>query len=175
MDLTSRVADMLIPPLLTTLRSHHVPTTLRTSSISLLAECVRTNPLAMLSYLTDLANAIIDLLQLETVPANLRSTKSDNDATDQVPTMDFDPTSMNSKLPPFRRAALHFLSLLFRETTKHIYESSFGGSILPDGIIRRAKTTLSYVASTDQDTLVRVMAREAGEILEQMQRAIIGL
>jgi hypothetical protein len=109
------------------------------------------------------------------VPANPRSTESDNDATDQAATMDSDPTSTNSKLPSFRRAALHFLSLLFRETTRQIYESSFGDPILPDGFIRRAKTTLSYVASTDQDTLVRVMAREAGEVLEQTQRAIIGL
>jgi len=70
---------------------------------------------------------------------------------------------------------LHFLSLLFRETTKQIYESSFGGSILPDGFMRRAKSTLSYIASTDQDTVVRIMAREAGEGLEQIQRAMIGL
>lgn len=129
----------------------------------------------MLPYLTDLANAIIDLLQLETVPATPRSSERNNDAAVQAPTMDFDPTSTNSKFPPFRRAALHFLSLLLRETIKQIYESSFGGSILPDGFMRRAKTTLTYVASTDQDTVVRVMAREAGEGLEQIQQAMIGL
>jgi hypothetical protein len=129
----------------------------------------------MLPYLADLADAIVDLLQLETVPTNPRSLEKDNDAADQAPTMDSDPISTNPKFPPFRRAALHFLSLLFRETTKQIYESSFGGSILPNGLMRRAKTILSYVASTDQDTLVRVMAREAGEGLEQMQQATIGL
>lgn len=167
--------DVLVPPLLKTLRSHHVPTTLRTSSISLLAECVKTYTLAMLPYLADLDDAIIDLLQLETVPATPRSSEENSNTADQTPTMDSDPTSTNSKFPPFRRAALHFLSLLFRETTKQIYESSFGGLILPDGFMRRAKSTLSYVASSDQDTVVRIMAREAGEGLEQIQRAMIGL
>lgn len=129
----------------------------------------------MLPYLSDLGNTIVDLLQLETVSTNPRSSEKGDDTADQAPTMDSNPTSTNSKFPPFRRAAVHFLSLLFRETTKQIYESSFGGSVLPDGFIRIAKTTLSYVASTDQDTLVRVMAREAGEGLQKMQQAMIGL
>ena len=126
----------------------------------------------MLPYLKDLADATVDLLQLETVPAI--PSEKDNDVADQAPP-DTDPTSTNSKIPAFRRAALHFLSLLFRETTKQIYESSFGGSILTDSFMRRAGTTLSYVASTDQDALVRVMAREAGEGLKQVQHAVIGL
>lgn len=123
----------------------------------------------MLPYSEDLASAIIDLLQIETVPS-----RKDNDTAEQA-TMDSDPISTYSKFPPFRRAALHFLSLLFRETTKQMYESSFGGSILPDTFIRRAKIILSYVASTDQDTVVRVMAREASEGLEQIKQAMIGL
>lgn len=128
----------------------------------------------MLPYLADLNNAIIDLLQLETVPDTPRLSEENSNTADQAPTMDSDPTSTNSKFPPFRRAALHFLSLLFRETTKQMYES-FGGSTLPDGFVRRAKSTLSYVASTDQDTVVRIMAREADEGLEQMQQAMIRL
>ncbi|KAF8231899.1 hypothetical protein L208DRAFT_1361765 [Tricholoma matsutake] len=174
-DALSIHADMLVPPLLRTLRSQNVPTVLRMSSISLLAECVKTDTLSMLPYLSDLGNTIVDLLQLETVSTNPRSSEKGDDTADQAPTMDSNPTSTNSKFPPFRRAAVHFLSLLFRETTKQIYESSFGGSVLPDGFIRIAKTTLSYVASTDQDTLVRVMAREAGEGLQKMQQAMIGL
>ena len=120
----------------------------------------------MLPYSEDLASAIIDLLQVETVPS-----RKDNDTAEQA-TMDSDPTSTNSKFPPFRRAALHFLSLFFRETTKQVYES---GSILPDIFIRRAKIVLSYVASTDQDAVVRIMAREASEGLEQIKLAMIGL
>lgn len=124
----------------------------------------------MLPYVVDLAEGMVDLLQIEstsgTVPQN---------STDEAPPKEFEPTSSNSKLPPLRRAALHLLSLVFRETTKSIYDSSFSGSILSDSFMRRAKTTLSYVSSTDEDAVVRVMAREAGENLEQMREAIIGI
>ena len=166
---------MIVPPLLKILRSHHISTTLRTSSISLLAECESTNSLAMVPYLADLANAMVDLLQLETVPANPRSTPPTSDVDDQTSTMDSEPTSSNSKFPPLRRAALHLLALVIRETTKQIYDSSFGQSLFSDGLMTRAKATLSYISSVDQDNVVRVMAREVDEALKQMQRAIIGL
>ena len=130
----------------------------------------------MVPYSADLANAMVDLLQLEAVPANPRPIPPTSDnADDQTSTMDSEPTSSNSKFPPLRLAALHLLALVIRETTKQIYDSSFGQSLLSDGLMTRAKTTLSYISSVDQDTVVRVMAREADEALKQMQRAIIGL
>jgi hypothetical protein len=98
---------------------------------------------------------MIDLLQIESTTASTAE--------------ETDPTSMDSKLPPFRRAALHFLGLLIRETTKQLYESShveFSGILL-----RRIKTTLAYVASTDGDAVVRVMAREAVEGLRDLEEA----
>lgn len=126
----------------------------------------------MLSYVVDLAEAMIDLLQIESTPSPV---PQGNPANDEAPTQEFEPTSNNSKLPPLRQAALHLLSLAFRETTKAIYDSSFGESIFSNSLMRRAKTTLSYVASTDEDVVVRVMAREAGETLDQMQQAIVGI
>lgn len=163
--------DLLVPPFFNIVRSRHLPNTLRTSSLSLLAECESINPLAMLSYVVDLAEGMVDLLQIESTPSTV---PQGNLANDEAPTKEFELTSNNPKLPPLRRAALHLLSLVFRETTKAIYDSSFGGSIFSNSLMRRAKTTLSYVASTDEDIVVRVMAREAGGNLDRMQQAIIG-
>ncbi|KAG5646622.1 hypothetical protein DXG03_002926 [Asterophora parasitica] len=176
--------DILVPPLFKILSLRNIPTVLRTSSLSLLSECESTSPLAMLPYVTDLAEAMIDILQIETVPAKPKpKSSSDADATPKEgdeaqkpkPTMDSEPTSTNTKFPPLRRAALHFLSLMIRETTKHIYDSSFGRSVFSDAFMRRAKATLGYVASTDDDNIVRVMAREAGEGLVEMNQAVMGL
>ncbi|KAF8076354.1 hypothetical protein FPV67DRAFT_413223 [Lyophyllum atratum] len=163
--------DILVPPLFNILRLRHIPTALRTSSLSLLADCESTSPLAMLPYTADLAEAMIDILQIETVPAKFKASTPE----DGEPTIESEPTSANPKFPPLRRAALHFLSLLIRETTKLVYDSSFGGSPFPAGFMKRAKATLGYVASTDDDNIARVMAREADEGLNQLNLAIMGL
>lgn len=160
-----------------------MPTTLRTSSLSLLAECISTHPSSLLHYTTDLAEAMIDLVQIETVPSNQvptkgrpsPDTKEQEDEEDPIPTMDSQPTSTNSKFPPLRRAALHFLALLLREMTTRVYESTFSNSMFTSSLMKRSKTTLAYVSSTDEDVVVRVMARETGEGLEQLERAMIGL
>jgi hypothetical protein len=47
--------------------------------------------------------------------------------------------------------------------------------LIPDAYLGRARTTLGYVSSTDEDTVVRVMAREAGEELAQLSNALVGL
>lgn len=41
--------------------------------------------------------------------------------------------------------------------------------------MRRAKTTVGYVAATDGDGLVRVMAKEVSEGLDDLAEAILGL
>ncbi|KAL1747481.1 hypothetical protein HDZ31DRAFT_31894 [Schizophyllum fasciatum] len=164
-------ADMVIPVLFKVVRSAHVPTTLRTSALSLLGDCVQTYSLAVLPYLQDLTSALLDLLQVESVaeinPPPSKELPASNPAADpaakSAPSMDSQPTSTHSKFPPLRRAALHFLALLVRATKQH------------DGLIRRAKITLGYLSSTDQDNIVRVMARETGEELSELQRAIAGL
>ncbi|TFK43559.1 hypothetical protein BDQ12DRAFT_643120 [Crucibulum laeve] len=177
-------ADMLVPPLFNILRSREIPTTLRTSSLSLLADCIKTYPVAILPYLEDLASSMIDLIQIESVQTLTESARADDtkredgDLDESSPTMDSHPTSLNSKFPPLRRAALHFLTLLIRETTRDIYDSPSTLSregILPNNLIKRAKITLGYIAFTDADNVVRVMAREAGEDLAQLQDAITGV
>jgi hypothetical protein len=41
-------------------------------------------------------------------------------------------------------------------------------------VFQRLSTTLGYISSTDKDKVVRVMAREAKENLEQLQHAAFG-
>ncbi|KAL1660635.1 hypothetical protein GGF50DRAFT_62802 [Schizophyllum commune] len=170
--------DMLVPVLFNMVRSAHLPTTLRTSALSLLGDCVHTYALAMLPYVPDLTSALLDLLQVEgvvddTVPAKAskekqsaaddekagdKTKREDEEKPGPAPCMDSQPTSPNSKFPPLRRAALHFLALLIRTATQHAYA-----------------ITLGYIASTDQDNIVRVMAREAVEELGELERAVVGL
>ena len=191
------------------MRSSHLPTTLRTSSLSLLAQTVETNALALFPYATDLFGGMIDLLQLESVPATSppkTTTKPSEPSQDDQergngpgntkeggwerdeqggvteppsqpppPTMDTHPAVANSKFPPLRRAALHFLALLIRECTTRVYDTGFAGMLIPDAYLVRARTTLGYVAVTDGDAVVRVMAREAREGLEQLSNALVGL
>ncbi|KAK7061701.1 RTP1-C1 domain-containing protein [Favolaschia claudopus] len=152
--------DILVPPLFRVVRSPQVPTTLRTSALSLLSECENTCAVALIPYVADLSEAMIDLLQIE------------SSVTSPTESEDSNPTSADSKLPSFRRAALHFLGLLIRETTNQIYDSSrpeFSGRVLG-----RIRTTLSYIAATDVDMVVRVMAREAVEALSELEQTIMG-
>jgi len=203
-------ADSLVPPLATVARSSYLPTTLRTSSLSLLAQMAETNALALFPYMADLFGGMVDLLQLESVPATCIPTKksaeppepksddnetgdgrkrarvkdihqgNEEDKGDELaqpppPTMDTHPTVANSKFPPLRRAALHFLTLLIRACISRVYDTGSTGMLIPNVYLARARTTLGYVASTDEDAVVRVMAREAKEGLGQLSDALIGL
>ncbi|KAI0751606.1 hypothetical protein C8Q80DRAFT_1218295 [Daedaleopsis nitida] len=187
-------ASLLVPPLFQVIRASHFPTVLRTSAISLLAQCVKVNALAVLPYLVDLADAMVDLLQVESVqatPQPASSARSDAGAEGegaveakveseghkpQTRTMDTHPSSTNAKLPPLRRAALHFLSLLVRACTARVYETGGAdGFLLPPAVMKRTKTTLGYIAVTDADDIVRIMARETAEGLDQLAEAVVGL
>ncbi|OBZ76096.1 hypothetical protein A0H81_03253 [Grifola frondosa] len=180
-DALPAYAGLVVPPLFQLVRTSHLPTVLRVSAISLLAQVAKTNSLAILPYAIDLSEAMIDLLQIESVPASQRHKPPPVDSGSEqevVPpaTMDFQPTSANSKFPPLRRAALHFLSLLVNACTTRLYESGDAGEFaLPPRLVKRAKITLGYVSTTDEDTVVRVMARETLEGLDQLTEAIIGL
>lgn len=90
-------------------------------------------------------------------------------------TMDTHPTAADSKFPPLRRAALHFLALLIRACISRVYDMGSTGMLIPDAHITRARTTLGYVTSTDEDVVVRVMAREARDGLGQLSNALLGL
>lgn len=155
-------ADIFIPPLLLTARSSHVPTVLRTSAISLLSECASTQPISLIRYLENLSEGMVDLLQVESPKSH----------TTEEEDMNEDPISKSSKLPPLRRAALHFLQVLIKESTLLLYESPEQDALLSEAFLRRARITLGYLASTDPDQVVRVMAREAEEAARQLQSGV---
>jgi hypothetical protein len=198
-------ANILVPPLFKVVRTSMVPTTLRTSALSLLADCVNTYAFAILPYTEDLAVAMVDLIQIESVPnQQAKKTKEkveddmnkedvgikpspettgDSTKTDanigvekNLVTMDASPTSTNPKFPPLRRAALHFIGLLVKEAVQHSYESPVQKNLfLSNHVISRATVTLGYIASTDEDDVVRVMAREVKQGLDDLRQAQLGL
>jgi hypothetical protein len=92
-----------------------------------------------------------------------------------VASMDSHPTAADAKFPPFRRASLHFLGMLVRAYTRRAYESSDSIPPADDFPAQRATTTLGYVATTDTDAVVRVMAREVADAVQALERAIVGL
>ncbi len=90
--------------------------------------------------------------------------------------MTFQPTTTNSKIPTLRRAALHFLTLLLRAFTEQVEESSTAAVYaLPGEVMRRAKTIIGYVTITDEDAIVRVMAKEGLDALDGLAIAMLGL
>ncbi|KAF7790091.1 hypothetical protein EIP86_001041 [Pleurotus ostreatoroseus] len=236
-DYVDAIADMLVPRFFALVRSSHLPATLRTSALSLLALCVTTNALAILPYAIDLASAMVDLLQVETVPvirqpqaptreqasdagAEVKHEKSqgvtleevaDDENTDdqaqedqkqeeanpkdklKIDSTEFKPTTTSSKIPPLRRAALHFLLLLIRAYIAQVDDASAALSepsisispigpgtrramyVLPPDVLRRVRTTAAYVSSTDEDGIVRIMAVELVEALDGLAEAMLGL
>ncbi|THH05707.1 hypothetical protein EW145_g4599 [Phellinidium pouzarii] len=60
-------ADIIVPPVFAIVRAASLPTTLRTSAVSLLATAVDTSALALNAYTSDLTSAMVDLVQVETV------------------------------------------------------------------------------------------------------------
>ena len=185
------LVDILVPRLFAVVRSSDIPTTLRTSSLSLLSTCINTFPLATLPYVEDLSTAMIDLLQIESVPLahdhkpNIKTPNNpiesgsesleDSELTEELQTMDSNPTSKNSKFPPLRRAAIHFLSLVIQAATRQLYDQPGTdiSMIFPRILLDRLKITLGYISSSDADDVVRLMAREATEGLKQLQQAVL--
>lgn len=173
------------------MRSSHLPTALRTSAVSLLALCTNTSSLAVLPWATDLLEAMIDLLQIESVPISQVS-KTDtkvlpkDDANGEVrgnaakapkhDSVDFRPTTKDPRIPILRRSALHLLALLIQAFISQIDDpASKSLYVLPGELMRRAKNTVGYIAVTDEDEIVRVMAKEASEGLDSLAEAMLGL
>jgi hypothetical protein len=121
---------------------------------------------------------MIDLLQLETVPRQVQPEKPpkvEEERELKPEGMDSQPTVANSKFPPLRRAALYFLTRLVRVCIIRVHEMGRDhGMLIPTSSLNRAKTTLSYVGSVDEDAVVTLMAREAREYLDQLSNAIVG-
>ena len=189
------LADILVPSLFAVVRAAHLPTPLRVSALSLLAQCVNTSPIALLPYSEDVFEALVDLLRVEMVPmfqktsktlheshptlpesASPKEKREHKETSASTPTMDSQPTVANPKFPPLRRAALHFLSLLTRAFTSQILESSsLGTFVIPDAAMKRARNVIGYIAVADEDSVVRVMAGETLEGLERLSGALLGL
>ncbi|KAF9247101.1 hypothetical protein BU15DRAFT_69941 [Melanogaster broomeanus] len=171
-------SDTVVPRLISVFRSSYAPTVLRASAVSLLTDCVKTSLVAVLGYTNDLSTGILDLLQVEMVPISQspprEAEKTKAEEPNEKEAIDSKPTAVNSKLPPLRRAALHFWTLLLQQLTRAVYD---GATVeIPSApFLRRANVTLGYIASTDEDGIVRVMAREANEAIDQLNRAMLGM
>ena len=191
MDLTRASGSLLIPPLFGVVRASHLPTALRTSALSLLAHCASTSAVAILPYAVDLTSSMLDLLQVESVataePIRVRAAKEDSTPapdvagenkpkTEKQDSVEYQPTTKDSKIPTLRRSALYFLSLLTRAFAAQLEDAStLAVYILPGDLMRRAKTTVGYVAATDTDLVVRVMAKETLESLDDLAEGMLGL
>ena len=184
--LTPCTADILIPVLISVFRTRAIPVTLRTSALSLLADAINTYPLVTLPYTEDLSQGMIDLVQVESrstlvnpgKPAPQKMVAEEEDHKDGKAKSkhpgDNDHLSSDSTYPPLRRAALHLLTLLIRVTMRAMED---GHHILPfsGAFVRRAHITLGYIASTDDDSIARVMAREVNEELTSFEAYVLGL
>ncbi|KAI6119388.1 hypothetical protein EDD16DRAFT_1885040 [Pisolithus croceorrhizus] len=143
--------DTVVPRLISVFRARQAPVVLRASAVSLLTQCIKTSFAGVAGYTGELSAAMIDLLQIETVV----TPDADVDST---------PTSTDPKLPTLRRSALHFLTLLMRTSAVELPSMSF---------LKRAKATLGYISSADEDGITRAMAREADESINQFMKAML--
>jgi hypothetical protein len=85
---------------------------------------------------------------------------------------DLQPTSNDSKLPPLRRAALHVVHVVLRASLEQVDESLV--VIRNAATVKRTKVTLEYIAFSDEDAVVRVMAKEAIGAINDFSRSFVG-
>lgn len=212
-----RKVDLLVPPLFQIVRSRHLPTTLRVSALSLLAQCAETSSTAILPWSSDLSAGLLDIIQLEGVtarPMERRAPKenANDDEEDATPSteppqttksiveeMDSNPLSVDPKLAPFRRSALHFLSVLLRVTTQNLQDhqsvpvmsldranfrmpassstsrASGDEDVFPAELVRRMRLVLGYVRATDADGIVKVMAGEVLQLVGSLEMSRLGM
>jgi hypothetical protein len=165
------------------------------SAISLLSRCIDAAPVATSFYSQEIGEGMLDLLQLETVASvekkrGEKSAAQDNDRPEEAAPsyitlkhvveagdieMDSDPLQKDAKLSPLRRSAIHLLSVLVKVLLHQVYESGasgLGGTLFS---AQRGLTTLRYMATTDADNTVRVLAAECVDLLAQLRRAILGV
>ncbi|KAG8934490.1 hypothetical protein FRC02_009837 [Tulasnella sp. 418] len=215
-DALPSYANMIIPPIFRMVRSTHLPTSLRSSALSLLAQCVETSKMAVLPWCSDLCAGILDLLQLESVttsqtkPDKQKASSSEEDPNSPPKVsskfdreiMDKQPLSVDPKLAPFRRSALHFLSLLIKSIVEDRVEVNpspdFGlrpstfrvakstalsepelmqgvDEYMSQELVGRLRLFLRYMKATDVDDVVRVMAMEVLELVDSLQGLPQGL
>ncbi|KAG8908162.1 hypothetical protein FRB99_008705 [Tulasnella sp. 403] len=212
-DALSIYVDILVPPLFQIVRSRDLPTTLRMSALGLLARCTETSAVSILPWWADLSAGLLELVQLEGVAIQSRTKKPNaseagpsNDGVEGAARpkrkpeeeMDIKPLSVDPKMAPFRRSALHFLSMLLRSTVERLQDvqrapvmTLDSGNIKLPGLgrrglmdseeyfssdlLKRMRVVLGYARATDVDDVVRVMAREALELVNALEMARLGL
>ena len=84
--------------------------------------------------------------------------------------MDADPLRKDAKLSPLRRSAIHLLTVLVKVLLDRVYESGVSGVHGDSFSVQRGLTTLRYIATTDADNTVRVLAAEGVDLLAQLRR-----
>jgi hypothetical protein len=152
---------------------------LRSSALSILAQCVETSPAALTPWTDDILSGMLDILQIESVRAAPLTRKageearSNNERTAADEVVDVRPQDVDSKLPPLRRSALLCFALVVRSTIAGVYEGS--GHVQRGGLWNKARTLLDYARVTDEDSVVRVQAAETLALVKQLGRAELGL
>ena len=89
--------------------------------------------------------------------------------------MDEDPLRKDAKLSPLRRSAIHLLTALVKGLLDQVYESGVSDVHRDSFSAQRGLTTLRYIATTDADNTVRVLAAEAVDLLAQLRRAVLSI
>jgi hypothetical protein len=191
---------MLVPVVLTTIRDHTLPMTLRTSAVSVASKCIDVSPLAMSKCCAELSNAMLDILELEhssLIESKDRraQTEADVDTTETDMSMngvgagnrrrgqlgdlltDEDPTAINPKLSPLRRSAIHLLTSIIRHFLQLASErpGHGGDGIMQDFPARRSGVILRYLSTNDADAIVNAMASEAVGMLRDVARLRLGV
>ncbi|KAG8763585.1 hypothetical protein FRC11_001154 [Ceratobasidium sp. 423] len=170
--------DMLIPPVFRVVRAQALPTVLRSSALSILAQCVETSPVSVTAWTDDILSGMLDILQLESMQAVPLSRKAREETRRQeVPKLDSvvdsKPQEVDSKLPPLRRSALLCFALVMRSMVEGVYEGNHPAQL---GNLRsKAVTVLDYLRITDSDPIVRTQAAETLSLVRQLGRAELGL
>lgn len=179
-DTLGKHVDTIVPRLISVFRARQAPVVLRASAVSLLSQCIKTSPAGVAGYTGELSAAMIDLLQVEmVVPSktspgdNVKESKERIEISRPDSDVDSTPTSIDPKFPSLRRSALHFLTLLIRTVTQGTYDES-AVEFPSMSFLKRAKATLGYISSADEDGITRAMAREADESINQLMRAMLG-
>ncbi|EUC57692.1 nucleolar protein [Rhizoctonia solani AG-3 Rhs1AP] len=177
-DALGNYVDMLVPPLFRVVRAQALPTVLRSSALSILAQCIETCPVSITAWTDDILSGMLDVLQLESVQAVPLSRKAREEAREKEvlrldAAIDFQPQEVDSKLPPLRRSALLCFALVVRSMVEGVYEGTRSAQL---GNLRsKAVTVLDYLRITDSDPVVRTQAGETLSLVKQLGRAELGL
>ncbi|CAE6425596.1 unnamed protein product [Rhizoctonia solani] len=177
-DALGSYVDMLIPPLFRVIRAQGLPTVLRSSALSILAQCVETSPVSVTAWTDDILSGMLDILQLESVQAVPLSRKARDEARQQEEVkldlvIESKPQEVDSKLPPLRRSALVCFALVVRSMVEGVYEGTRSAQL---GDLRsKAVTIIEYIRVTDSDPVVRTQAAETLSLVKQLGRAELGL